>query len=604
MNNLKNENNKKKYVLTTFIVTILLTTTATGFQIAEATHVDGSVITGNYECAPGLSSFKIEAPNPSPTPPIASGSYDDTMLFVTLTVTNDGKGVPLSWQNTNPASAIVKAVSLKGGPNSHLYLYTSGETSDSGLVTLVNPNNNQLFGLSNIVFCYEKIDLPPPPPPQETTEISGMKFEDANADGDKTGDSGIPDWEITLVCEDAGNNVIIGPTSIDTDANGNYLFSFDLGVPVSCTVSEESQNGWSPTTDTSLTFDVSPGDVISDKDFGNFKDVTIMGEKWNDANGNGVDDAEPRLDGWTIFLDKDNDGIFNNDDISTTTSDNPLGKYTFGPLGPDWAGDRQICEVLQTGWVNTHPGDVCISITISSGNDLGTQLPDDATDFGNVQPISAVKTWTHTDYNWEVCELIEVAPDEFAEICRPANIYDQADDVLADPLPFLNDKYQVNGNLKFDKKANTYVFQNTNPGAFYALTTVDVLVDIDSLEVTENYGQCTNSILQLLGSSQNIETALKAAIADPNGDVTEISSKDILVPPMTTSSATVLIPGPIDGGSKVFVLVKFQDNLKGTTYPNGVIDVMCDNSEDIKATIGSDEFSDSVQAALRITNQN
>ena len=31
--------------------------------------------------------------------------------------------------------------------------------------------------------------------------------------------------------------------------------------------------------------------------WGNFEDVTIMGEKWNDLNANGIDDAEPRLGG-------------------------------------------------------------------------------------------------------------------------------------------------------------------------------------------------------------------------------------------------------------------------------------------------------------------
>ena len=429
-------------------------------------------------------------------------------------------------------------------------------------------------------------------PPAETTLISGMKFEDLDGDGTKdVGEPGIEDWDITLDCDD---NSLDDTTS--TDSDGNYEFSFDLSVSTACTITEGSVSGWTSTTPTSIDIDpVEPGETYPGNDFGNFEDVTIMGEKWEDTNGDGIDNSnsEPRLSDWTIFLDLDSDGINNNDDISDITDVD--GKYSFGPLGPQYAGDAQICEELEDGWTNTHPGQLCIPITISSGNDLGATLPDDDTDFGNLFPIRAEKTWTKTDYNWgPVCELVL---DEL--VCRPANINNPDDDVLADPLlQDPNDNYLAYAQVNVRK--NT--FQNTNPGAFYAVTTVEVLADLDTLTVEENYGGCTSSpgILQLLPSNVP-SNAVKAAIVDSNGDVTELSG-DVTVTFVSTG-AIIEIPGPVQAGDTVIVLVKFQVVNSAILVNNGIVDMMCHNIETVTSEIGDIESEVDAEAWLRITNQ-
>ena len=437
-------------------------------------------------------------------------------------------------------------------------------------------------------------------------EINGMKFDDTNGNGAKDGgEPGISGWDMDLDCANGHTD------STTTDSNGNYKFdnipAFD---PTTCTVTEETRIGWTPTTPAtapdSAVIAIPDGVVINDVDFGNFKDVTIMGEKWEDTDADGTDNAEPRLAGWEITLSHEG-GV--PADLTTTTADglgvDPLGKYTFGPLGPEWAGNAQICETVQPGWIPIHPGTNCIDIIIESGVDIGAALPDDATDFGNLLVIEAEKSWTHTDYNWdEICEIVETSPSVFEEVCRPANINN--DDVLADPLDQDgDDKYLVNA--KVHPKNNK--FQNTNPGAFYALTTVDVKADVDGLTVWENYGDCTDFELKLLSPAHKLERAVKVAIADASDDVTELTDNIYdgiggSITSIDVSSAHVEITDPIAAGSTVYVLVKFKNDLKGFDTGDGTFDEMCHNDEMVEATIGDLPPAEvTAEADLRITNQ-
>jgi len=439
-------------------------------------------------------------------------------------------------------------------------------------------------------------------------EIHGKKFDDTNGNGADNGEPGIAGWQMDLNCDNGHTD------STTTDVDGNYWFlnipTLDLQgtpAPTTCTVTEETRAGWTPTTPgtapDSAAIVVNPEDVINNVDFGNFKDVTIMGEKWQDTDADGTDNAEPRLAGWEITLIHESGLV-----LTTTTADglgiDPLGKYTFGPLDPEWAGSAQICETVQPGWIPIHPGTSCIDITIESGVDLGAILPDGATDFGNLLAIDAEKTWTETDYNWdEICELEETSPEVFEVVCRPANINNPGDNVLADTLPQDgNDKYLVNAVVHKEK------FQNTNPGAFYALTTVDVLTDIDGLTVWENYDDCTTEQGLLKHVSQKPTRNVKVAIAAPNGEVTEFT--DDLTAGIggmimaDDESAHVHLTDQILAGSTVYVLVKFQDDLKGFDTVDGNFDDMCDNSEDVEATVNDFPTAElTVEASLRITNQ-
>lgn len=308
---------------------------------------------------------------------------------------------------------------------------------------------------------------------------------------------------------------------------------------------------------------------------------------------------------------------------------------------------NQVSDIVEANW-STNAGVASIDITVTSSekcNDLG-DLPDGfagvvetggsmAIQGSFVDPVTGVavsipsnltiqfvtgtdeceidveKTWTHTDYNWDqVCDgFVNDADDLCYEDdlftipmeFRSANT--ETDEVLAETLNTDgDDKYLLWANLK-----NNDDFQNTNPGAFYALTTVEVFEDVDGLEVTEDYSDCTDSgdgILKL--HNKNALNSVKVAVADSNNDVTELTDElyeeNIGSISFVGDSALVDIDQFIEAGSTVYVLVKFQDNLKGFNMGEE-FDVMCDNTESVDAIVSDETVgSKAADASLRITN--
>ena len=244
----------------------------------------------------------------------------------------------------------------------------------------------------------------------------------------------------------------------------------------------------------------------------------------------------------------------------------------------------------------------------------------------NGVPFDGFKTWTHTDYNWDsVCDEPSVKvgelcvfPDESTELPRPANINnngedgDPDDDVLADSLD-PDDQGISDGisDVQVKVKRNGEI-SNMIPGAIYALTTVNVLTDLDMLEVDENYGDCTDTELELLNQN-NLSRNVKVAVADPNGDVTEVTDRlydeldlGVVLVGIDDSLATVKINDAnlLTNGSTVFVLVKFDDKLKGIDYDsiNGGEPFSCLNDEMVTSIIGEeDPFGLTFEAELRFT---
>jgi hypothetical protein len=231
--------------------------------------------------------------------------------------------------------------------------------------------------------------------------------------------------------------------------------------------------------------------------------------------------------------------------------------------------------------------------------------------------VNVEKSWTHTDYNWDqVCDgfvnatgSCVVSDVDNTEIgFRPANI--NTDDVLADPLPLDgNGNYTAYAQIHKNNK-----FSNTNPGAFYALTTAVTTSSLSSITVLENYTQCTNpdgmdntddGLLTFV--SKKIDRNVKVAIADSDGNVTEITDSlydgidgEIVA---NLNSTEVLIDHEIPANSTIYVLVKFQDDLKGFDTVDGTFDEMCHNTETVIANIDGDLPGIVAEADLRITNQ-
>ena len=142
--------------------------------------------------------------------------------------------------------------------------------------------------------------------------------------------------------------------SATSDASGHYV----IGGLAAGTykVREVQQTGWAqtyPGGDGSHTVAVVAGQVVTGKDFGNHVAPSqLEGDEWSDLDADGVRDAgEPTLTGWTVYLDSDNDGTLDAGEPTQVT--NALGHYVFTNLT---AGTYTVRQVVQAGWVQTHPG--------------------------------------------------------------------------------------------------------------------------------------------------------------------------------------------------------------------------------------------------------
>jgi len=95
-----------------------------------------------------------------------------------------------------------------------------------------------------------------------------------------------------------------------------------------------------------------PGQVVVDVDFGNRQLLgEIRGGKFHDLDGDGVrDGGEPGLEGWTIYVDADQDGRLDTDEPWTVTDGD--GGYALTDLLP---GEYTLAEVPQYGWEQTAP---------------------------------------------------------------------------------------------------------------------------------------------------------------------------------------------------------------------------------------------------------
>ncbi|NIM52049.1 MAG: hypothetical protein GTN62_01220 [Gemmatimonadales bacterium] len=234
--------------------------------------------------------------------------------------------------------------------------------------------------------------------PGETHEIvfgnwkfstkSGMKFNDLNANGVKDADEpGLEGWTIFVDYNDNGS-LDEGEPSAVTGSDGTYTIT---GIePGTFKVREVLQSGWTcsfpnPGAPDALGVVASTacyheetftsGSAKTDNDFGNWTTATKSGKKFHDLNGNGQNDSEPGLEGWTIFVDyNDNASLDEGEPSAATGSD---GTYQITGIVP---GTWKVREVLQEGWTCSYPSPCYHEETFDSGeaetgNDFGNWFP-------------------------------------------------------------------------------------------------------------------------------------------------------------------------------------------------------------------------------------
>lgn len=116
--------------------------------------------------------------------------------------------------------------------------------------------------------------------------------------------------------------------------------------------------------------------------------VSIQGYKWHDADGDATwDVGEPGLNGWTVYLDLNNNDQFDLglEPFSVTANDGLHdGAFSFSGLAP---GTYTIREVLLPGWEQTFPGgptfEHVVTLDDATPTVIGTFGTAETPNFGN-----------------------------------------------------------------------------------------------------------------------------------------------------------------------------------------------------------------------------
>ncbi len=95
---------------------------------------------------------------------------------------------------------------------------------------------------------------------------------------------------------------------------------------------------------------------------------TISGVHFHDLDGNSVQDGgEPPLEGWTIYVDVNDNGQFDAGEPSAVTASD--GSYTIGGVVPGLTYSVRL--ILQDGWEQTSPDVSATALLVTNTNDSG-----------------------------------------------------------------------------------------------------------------------------------------------------------------------------------------------------------------------------------------
>lgn len=120
--------------------------------------------------------------------------------------------------------------------------------------------------------------------------------------------------------------------------------------------------------------------------------------------------------------------------------------------------------------------------------------------------------------------------------------------------------FQVQAVLKKDGTLSSY-----NPGQIYAVSTVTVLADLDGLEITENYADCTNDTPQILTLNPAVGGgggSVVVVIDTGDGVLKQILDANSPGVTVTDSQATITLTD-VEAGTIIRVYVKFGPGAKG-----------------------------------------
>jgi hypothetical protein len=183
--------------------------------------------------------------------------------------------------------------------------------------------------------------------------ISGVVFDDLNGNGRRdAGDPGLAN-QVVYLDLDLSGALNAGDVSQLTDSGGGYAIDVpDTNIRV-IRVRHQIAQARRLTAPANVFYDISVGGLISSspKNFGSTNTAIIRGNIFRDLNGNGQKNSgETGLEGWVVFLDKNNNGI--KDATESYRVTNAAGDYRFAGLK---AANYILRVEQQAGFVRTNP---------------------------------------------------------------------------------------------------------------------------------------------------------------------------------------------------------------------------------------------------------
>ena len=308
----------------------------------------------------------------------------------------------------------------------------------------------------------------------QTYSVSGVVFNDINQDHVyDIGDGNLTGWKVYLL--DSYGLPIAVTTTSTTSPTGQYMFS-DLAAG-QYTVQEFLQSGYTNDTPISVGFSIVNSNVMVN--FGNVvigakPTYVLFGGVFNDSNGNHIYTPSEGLASWTVFL---YDGTFSGSNFpSSITTTSATGNYSFTGLSN---GTYTLIELLQSGWTNTTPRVVTVTI---SGSSIET-------DFGN-KPVTGGGSGSGSVTTYTISGIVFNAKDHLGT-------YDSGDTLLsgwavylldASGIPIAYKSTNSNGQYSFTVSNGTYTpyldvqsgWTNSSPEA--------VTVQVAGSSVQVNFG--------------------------------------------------------------------------------------------------------------------